>query len=667
MHAHRSLRALTRIGVGAAALAAVVLTAAPAFATTGRIDSALPQPGGHLSVAFSALGLGPGETIDLSTVTVTINDQVTPSSPSLISSESSAPVRRTMLTIDVSGSMTTTIGAKTRIQAAKEAADTYLSAVPKDVEVGLVTFSDTATLVVAPTADHARVRGAVDALAATNGSTALFDGVVLANQSLGTTGQRNQLLLSDGANDRGTTLAAALASIKASKVIFDAVSIGSDAAGVVQLTALSTAGNGLTVTADNTTKLNATFESAATTQANQILIDVTVPDSLAGTSQNVVVSARAGAQTVGDRVNAIMPAAATGVPTSAANDYGPQPIATPDPGIAGHPWFLPVAVSAFGIGIFILLAVAIVSSDRENQTSGRMRRRLSRYSLSSRQEPKQSQVETYGALGQSQIARSAVELAGRVVQSRDLDTGLGGKLEAAGVPLKSAEWMLIHMGIAIVSALAFTFLSGFNLLATIIGLTLGIALPFTYLTLKESRRKARFAAQLPDTLQLIAGSLAAGYSLPQAIDAVTRDSEGPMASELNRALVEARLGVPIEDALETVGKRMDSVDFAWVVMAIRIQRDVGGNLAEVLTGVAATMRERERLRRQVQVLSAEGRLSAVILGAMPILFAAYLSVAQPQYVGLLVTTPIGIMMIVVGVILLIAGAFWLRKVVTVEV
>ena len=97
-----------------------------------------------------------------------------------------------------------------------------------------------------------------------------------------------------------------------------------------------------------------------------------------------------------------------------------------------------------------------------------------------------------------------------------------------------------------------------------------------------------------------------------------------MASELNRALVEARLGVPIEDALETVGKRMDSVDFAWVVMAIRIQRDVGGNLAEVLTGVAATMRERERLRRQVQVLSAEGRLSAVILGAMPILFAAYL-------------------------------------------
>jgi tight adherence protein B len=140
-----------------------------------------------------------------------------------------------------------------------------------------------------------------------------------------------------------------------------------------------------------------------------------------------------------------------------------------------------------------------------------------------------------------------------------------------------------------------------------------------------------------------------------------------MAVELNKAIVEARLGVPIEDALDTVARRMDSVDFEWVVMAIRIQREVGGNLAEVLTNVAATMRERERLRRQVDVLSAEGRLSAIILGALPLLFVTYLILVRPEYIGLLVTNPLGIVMIVVGVILLIAGAFWLRKVVTVEV
>jgi tight adherence protein B len=119
--------------------------------------------------------------------------------------------------------------------------------------------------------------------------------------------------------------------------------------------------------------------------------------------------------------------------------------------------------------------------------------------------------------------------------------------------------------------------------------------------------------------------------------------------------------------METTARRMNSVDFAWVVMAIRIQREVGGNLAEVLTNVAATMRERERLRRQVQVLSAEGRLSAMILGFLPVVFALYLILVRPEYVGLLITTPLGIVMVVVGVLLMIGGAFWLRKVVTVEV
>jgi tight adherence protein B len=200
-----------------------------------------------------------------------------------------------------------------------------------------------------------------------------------------------------------------------------------------------------------------------------------------------------------------------------------------------------------------------------------------------------------------------------------------------------------------------------------VGLGLGLVLPFLYLSIKESRRKSEFAKQLPDTLQLLSGSLAAGYSLPQAVDTVVRESSGPMAAELNRALVETRLGVPMEDALDTVARRMDSIDFAWVVMAIRIQRDVGGNLAEVLSTVAATMRERERLRRQVDVLSAEGRLSAIILGALPLLFVLYLVLVRPAYIGLLITSPLGIMMIVVGVSLLVGGAFWLRKVVTVEV
>ena len=141
----------------------------------------------------------------------------------------------------------------------------------------------------------------------------------------------------------------------------------------------------------------------------------------------------------------------------------------------------------------------------------------------------------------------------------------------------------------------------------------------------------------------------------------------PIASEFNRALIETRLGVSIEDALEGVGTRMRSVDFDWVVMAIRIQREVGGNLAEVLTTVAATLRERDRLRRQVRVLSAEGRLSAWILGGLPPLFFLYLLLVRQEYIRILWTDPIGVVLIVFLLVDLTVGVFWLRKVIQVEV
>jgi tight adherence protein B len=132
-------------------------------------------------------------------------------------------------------------------------------------------------------------------------------------------------------------------------------------------------------------------------------------------------------------------------------------------------------------------------------------------------------------------------------------------------------------------------------------------------------------------------------------------------------LMEARLGVPIEDALDGVADRMASKDFAWVIMAIRIQRQVGGNLAELLTTVAATLRERERLRRQVHALSAEGRLSAWILGALPIGFALYLIVARGSYLQPLWSDPLGWSLLLLGAVLMVGGALWLRKVVRVEV
>jgi tight adherence protein B len=260
-----------------------------------------------------------------------------------------------------------------------------------------------------------------------------------------------------------------------------------------------------------------------------------------------------------------------------------------------------------------------------------------------------------------------VELAERVTQKRGLADVIDGRLEAASVPMRTPEWLIVHIGAAVGLSLLFLLISGGTLIATALGLVLGLTLPWGFLLVRQGRRERAFLAQLPDTLQMLAGSLQAGYSLPQALDTVVREGQPPMSVEFNRALVESRLGMPVEDALEGIGRRLASQDFSWVVMAVRIQRDVGGNLAELLVTVADTLRERERLRRQVNVLSAEGRLSGWILGGLPVVFFVYLAVANPTYLGPMWSTPLGIGMMILAVVLLSVGAFWLTRVIKVEV
>ena len=174
-------------------------------------------------------------------------------------------------------------------------------------------------------------------------------------------------------------------------------------------------------------------------------------------------------------------------------------------------------------------------------------------------------------------------------------------------------------------------------------------------------------AQLPDTLQLLAGTLKAGYGVLQAIDTVVKEVEDPMSSEFQRALTEARLGLPLEDSLGAMADRVDSDDFRWVVVAMNIQRQVGGNLAELLETVAATLRGREEVRGQIQVLSAEGRLSAVILFALPFVLLAYLLLTNPGYLAPLLTNTIGLLMMAGALVLMLVGWIWIRRLINIEV
>ncbi len=210
-------------------------------------------------------------------------------------------------------------------------------------------------------------------------------------------------------------------------------------------------------------------------------------------------------------------------------------------------------------------------------------------------------------------------------------------------------------------------IGGGSLVVGILFVVIGFFAPRFVLSFQANRRRSKFNTCLPETLQLMSGSLAAGLSLAQSVDTVVNEGQEPIASEFKRVLVENRIGLEIEDAFDGVAERFNSKDFAWVVMAIRIQRQVGGNLSELLTTVAATMREREYLRRQVGALAAEGKLSAIILACLPPGFLLFLSFTNPGYIEPLFSSALGLIMLVGATFWLCVGIFWMSRLVKVEI
>jgi len=262
----------------------------------------------------------------------------------------------------------------------------------------------------------------------------------------------------------------------------------------------------------------------------------------------------------------------------------------------------------------------------------------------------------------------ATDAAVRMLErNKSLEKRIAQRLDAAGSSLNPPEWLMLHTAVFVGAGAFGILISGGNLVLGILFMAVGLLGPWLFLGFKCSRRRKAFNANLPDTLQLMSGSLAAGLSLAQSVDTIVREGTEPISSEFRRVLIETRLGVSLEDALEDLGERFESKDFEWVVMAIRIQPQVGGNLAELLDTVAATIREREYMRRQVAALAAEGKLSAYVLGGLPPLFLLYLFFSNRDYVMPLFTEPMGWAMLLGGATLLGIGVFWMSRLIKVEV
>lgn len=237
-------------------------------------------------------------------------------------------------------------------------------------------------------------------------------------------------------------------------------------------------------------------------------------------------------------------------------------------------------------------------------------------------------------------------------------------LEQAGVAMRLQEFTALLIIATLIGGLVGTALGGL-----LPGLLLAVLVPVgarIMLGLRVQRRQRAFADQLEDSLQLLASSLRAGHSMLQALNSVAREAEAPTSEEFARIINQTRIGREVGDALEDTASRMRSDDFSWVTQAIAINREVGGNLAEVLDAVGATIRERNQIRRQVKSLSAEGKMSAYVLMALPVGITAFLLVSNPSYILAFTSGLVGYAMITASVVLMVIGALWLRKIVRIK-
>ncbi|WP_047983904.1 type II secretion system F family protein [Ornithinibacillus californiensis] len=240
------------------------------------------------------------------------------------------------------------------------------------------------------------------------------------------------------------------------------------------------------------------------------------------------------------------------------------------------------------------------------------------------------------------------------------------KLYRAGVPLKPEEYMMFSWIAGLLGA-GVLFLIVNHVAALPVGLIVGLLLPRMVIEKKQRNRLKEFNDQLPDMIISVIAALKAGFSFPQALKSVMEEAKSPMKEELAKILKEMQYGSTTEDALHRLYERMPSEDLDLMIQAVLIQRQVGGNLATVLQKIVETIKDRVKIQGQISTLTAQGRLSGMIIGLLPAILGLALSFIEPEYIGQLFSNPIGVTFLVIAVISSAVGFVLIRKITTIEV
>jgi tight adherence protein B len=533
------------------------------------------------------------------------------------------------------------------LEQAVEAASDFAESMPANATVTVISFGETVEVVAGPDDD---LTAAIGSLTAT-GETALYDAVVAGSAAFapddGT--RRVMVILSDG----GDTVSAANAD--------DAALAAADSLAEVHAVALATSDSDERALGEIATEPVVKVDDAADLADRYAALAVALTGryrlefsthSAGPTTITVLVNGPDGAASTAVEVDFPVPgstAAATRPSVVSrppvATIGAPTPVTVGTPGALGRPWVLPVGVALVFVGAVVTLWSTLRQRDDQPPAF----------------EIPKEEPSTSGPL--ASVAERLRSLGDRFAE-RDHSTSMDGALDRAGVRLRPGEFVVVSATGIVVLTLAGVTLAG--VLGAVIFGGAAAFVPRTALRALTERRQRAFADQLEGTLQIIAGSLRAGYGLTQSIATVAEESPSPTSQEFDRVVVENRLGRSIEQSMETMAARMENEDLGWVVEAIKIQHEVGGDLAEVLDTVTGTIRDRNQIKRQVKALSAEGRISAFVLLALPFVIALFIAMITPDYLSELTTTTIGRIMLGVAIGLMAAGAGWIRKIVRVD-
>jgi tight adherence protein B len=544
-----------------------------------------------------------------------------------------------VLALDASNSMR---GAP--IAAAVEAARAFAAKRAPNQPLGLVTFNSGVRVVLAPTTDAAAIRRALAASPSLAEGTRLYDGAARAVELLRAARIKagSVVLLSDG-RDIGSTLRlqTLLSRARAAGVRLFAVGLRSPQFSPAPLTRLARSTGAVYAEAGSAAGLAAIYGRLSRRLASEYLLRYRSP---AGPDMAVRVEVRA-----------------AGVPGTAVASYRTPALPT-TPLAPFHRSFLDrlwtSLLGAVLLSLFVgALAWAVVSF-LVRRYQGSLRARIGAFVSAGGVATGRRRPRIHGATTTGFQAAVEQLLARTAWWERFKE-----ELEIARIQVPA---VLVVIG-TLAATVLLMILLGSAVAPPLAVLGLGVPLAVRELIKRRLRRlRDAFAEQLADNLTVLAASLRAGHSFVGALSAVVEEADEPSRSELRRALADEQLGVPVEDALLVVARRMASGDLEQVALVAALHRQTGGNTAEVLDTVVETIRERFNLRRLVRTLTAQGRLSRWILTGLPVAVALVVAVINPAYIGTLFTTTGGQVLLVLGLVLLVAGSLMIRRIVDIE-